>query len=621
MERADFIHLLRLSEQASSADSAAYRRNVAGFVVLGYAWVIGCFVLACILLYWAIDALSHGRFKASYVWVLVAAGSLLITSLRALWCRFDPPEGVELKPSDAPALFEALERIRKKIKGPPIHHVWLSDDFNASISQLPRYGLLGGAVNHLSIGLPLLLAVDRPRFLAVLAHEYGHLRGDHGRFAAWVYRTRLSWARMEQSMRGDQGLVTLLSQSFLRWYFPRFAAKTFALARQDEYEADRIAGKLLGHNVAGAALIEIDLKGSWLAQEFWRDHWRAAAHTMQPVGPYTMMRKLFSLPLPEPFARTTLRQNLRRISDIDDTHPVLRDRLEALEAHAELPAWSTQSSLELLGKKGSQWLAHFDKVWCRDHASEWKQHHAYLERLKAQIETLKAGFETLNADQLAGLGELQLRLDPRAQVRPCFERAVQLAPQHGPGLRGLIQCLGPQEGAARLDYLNRLFDHRPDFRWWACNTAVTHLEQPGADGQQDLRLLSSWRERLKTARAAEERAWEELTDGDFFRATSPHDLNEFESGELQSDLARCQPVARAWLARKNLKEFASRRAYVLFVELPGMDDEDRYALCRHLEQTLDLPGPVFVLWAGENPTLRQIERQIRSPIYMKQPRG
>lgn len=29
------------------------------------------------------------------------------------------------------------------------------------------------------------VALDRPRFLAVLAHEYGHLRGDHGRFAAW----------------------------------------------------------------------------------------------------------------------------------------------------------------------------------------------------------------------------------------------------------------------------------------------------------------------------------------------------------------------------------------------------------------------------------------------------
>ena len=36
----------------------------------------------------------------------------------------------------------------------------MTDEFNASIQQLPRYGLLGGAVNHLSIGLPLLMALD-----------------------------------------------------------------------------------------------------------------------------------------------------------------------------------------------------------------------------------------------------------------------------------------------------------------------------------------------------------------------------------------------------------------------------------------------------------------------------
>ena len=36
VERADFIHLVRLSEQASAEDSQAYRRNVAIFSALGY---------------------------------------------------------------------------------------------------------------------------------------------------------------------------------------------------------------------------------------------------------------------------------------------------------------------------------------------------------------------------------------------------------------------------------------------------------------------------------------------------------------------------------------------------------------------------------------------------------
>lgn len=266
MEWGDFVHMVRVSEQASAHDSKAYRRSVAAFAALGYAGVFGCLVVATGLVAWLVPQLLHGRFRFGLVWGLIAALGLLWASLRALWVRFDTPQGVPLTAQEAPALFEALERIRKKVHGPPIHAVYLDDEFNASISQKPRWGLLGGAVNTLTIGLPLLMALDRQRLLAVLTHEYGHLRGDHGRFAAWIYRTRLSWLRLHESMRHDENIASAATQAFLNWYFPRFAAKTFALARQDEYEADRIAGRLLGADVATAALVEIEVKGAWLQQ-------------------------------------------------------------------------------------------------------------------------------------------------------------------------------------------------------------------------------------------------------------------------------------------------------------------------------------------------------------------
>lgn len=426
MERADFIHLVRLSEHASADDSRAYRRSVAAFAALGYLWVIACFVLAAVILLWTVGTMTRGHFKVAYIGLVVAAAGLLWTSLRALWCRFDAPPGVALSPADAPALFEALERIRKKIKGPPIHHVQLDANFNASITQIPRYGLFGGAVNYLTIGLPLLLAIDRPRFLAVMAHEYGHLRGNHGQFAAWIYRTRLSWTKLEHGMRHDEGPMAAVTQAFLRWYFPRFLAKTFALARQDEFEADRIAGKLLGREVAGAALTEIAIKGAWIAREFWPLHWRAASASAQPVGPYTAMRKLLTLPLPDDFARETFRKTLGQFSGVDDTHPVLRDRLEALDVNKKLPVWSTQPALDLLGTNSAKWFAHFDKQWCRDNASDWKQHHAYLGRVRARVDMLAASAQRNNADEMAELGDLRKRLDSGAEVRACYERALQI---------------------------------------------------------------------------------------------------------------------------------------------------------------------------------------------------
>lgn len=617
MDRADFIHLVRLSEHASAQDSRAYRRSVAAFAALGYVWVVGCFVLALAILAWSAAAIARGQFKAVFIWLLVAAVGLLWTSLRALWCRLDDPEGLELTPQEAPALFEALERIRKKVKGPAIHRVLLDADFNASIGQRPRWGLFGNAVNHLTIGLPLLMAVDRQRFLAVLAHEYGHLRGDHGRFAAWIYRTRLSWARLNHSMQDDEGPVAAATQAFLRWYFPRFSAKTFALARQDEYEADRISGKLLGKDVAAAALTEIAIKGAWLRREFWPGHWSAAAEHQLPVGPYGGMRKLLGQAPPPGFARETLRQVLRRISDVDDTHPVLRDRLEALEAARALPAWSSRPALDLLGDSASKWIAHFDRQWCKDNATGWKQHHAYLGRVRARADALAASAARNSADEMAELGDLKRRLDGRAEALVHYEQALRITPGHAGGLRGLVQCLSVAERARRLECLALLYEGSAQDRWWACRVAVEALEQPAIDGSLDEAALKIWRERLRQAGDAEERAWEELSDTPFFQAISRHDLSAFEQGELAADLARCKPVARAWVVRKNLREFAYRRCYLVFLELPGLDDDDCHDLCRELERSLDLPGPALVLWAGESPTLDDIRRNAFDPVYTR----
>jgi len=618
VERADFIHLVRLSEHASADDSQAYRRSVAAFAALGYLWVLGCFALAIGLLAWALGTMGQGRIRGFHIALVVTAAGLLWTSLRALWLRLEPPCGRPLNAAQAPALFEALERIRKKIKGPPIHHVLLDSSFNASISQIPRWGLFGGATNYLTIGLPLLLAIDRPRFLAVMAHEYGHLRGDHGQFAAWIYRTRLSWTKLGHGMRNDDGPLAAATQTFLRWYFPRFLAKTFALARQDEYEADRIAGRLVTREVAGAALTEIAIKGNWLATHFWPLHWSAAAASPQPVGPFGAMRTLLAQPVAEDFARDAMRQALAQLSDEDDTHPVLRDRLEALRVNKRLPAWSTRPALlDLLGPSGSQWLDHFDKQWCKDNATDWKLHHAYLRRVQVGIDTLTASIRRNNADEMTQLGDLQRRLDPKAGVRASYERALQLSPGHAGALRGLAQCLPDDESAARLDCLGQLAELSATHRWWACRTAVRELERTVAQGHGDEKALKRWRERLKEADEAEDRAWSELTETPFFHSISRHDLNDFEKGEFHSAMARCKPVVRAWLVRKTLKEFAYRRCYILFLELPGMADEDRYLLCRSLEQNLDLPGPVLVLWAGHSPTLQDIQRNAFDAVYVR----
>jgi len=51
---------VRVSEQASAHDSKAYRRSVAAFAALGYAWVFGCLVVATGLVAWLVPQLLRG---------------------------------------------------------------------------------------------------------------------------------------------------------------------------------------------------------------------------------------------------------------------------------------------------------------------------------------------------------------------------------------------------------------------------------------------------------------------------------------------------------------------------------------------------------------------------------
>jgi hypothetical protein len=60
--------------------------------------------------------------------------------------------------------------------------------------------------------------------------------------------------------------------------------------------------------------------------------------------------------------------------------------------------------LELLGDDAKRWIAHFDKQWCRDHATEWKQHHAWLAQVR-EVQ-LTAQQAQSNADEMVELARL-----------------------------------------------------------------------------------------------------------------------------------------------------------------------------------------------------------------------
>lgn len=592
MELADFQHLVRISEQDCAADARRYRRAVAWFSSLGYLWVLGCALLglALLALVWQRYSSGHGRW--TLIFVVLAGGSLLLTSVQALWLRLQPPPGEPITPEQAPELFEGLERIRKAIKGPRIHRVLVNAEFNACIVQIPRWGLLGRPENHLVIGLPLLYALERRRALAVLAHEYGHLRGGHGSFSAWIYRTRMAWQRLAERLEHDDGLVAAASRRFFAWYAPRFVAKSFALARQDEYEADKVAQKLLGADVMEAALKEIEIKGAWLASEFWPWHWRRAQRHEQPKGPmHALKRKLHEPPEPR-FAQSALEQAWRRLAQVDDTHPALRERIEALQPQAlrTLPSWSRDSALKLLTRDTAEQLAErFDAQWQRDNVTDWKLYRQDLLRWTARRDALQQQADR-SPDEQVELARLSLRLDPTADVRGPYFAALAAAPDHAEALRGLALALQDSDREQSLAIAEHLYETGPAQRWWAARHAVGLLEHP----VDDVETLRRWRQRLAEASAVEDEAWRDLMESDWLQHSRPQDLSEFETEDLVHALRRETAIAGAWICCKTVKAFPWRRCYLLVLDLPNCDAAEAQQLSQQLVRHLPLPGPCLI---------------------------
>jgi Zn-dependent protease with chaperone function len=233
-----FKQLVARLERESAAAPGAYRAKVAALTLLGFGILLlflaaagaGLVVLAGFAVF---VALTGGKalivlIKGSKLFLLLAIPLwfLIKNGIAALFVRFPPPEGREIRRNEAPALFAEIDRMRRVMNGPRFHHVLIVDDVNAAVVQRPAFGLIGWPRNYLLLGLPLLEGMAPLEALAVVAHEYGHLASADGHFGAFIYRLRHTWGTIETAFERIPGWMGRLMTPLLHWYVPYFNAYT-----------------------------------------------------------------------------------------------------------------------------------------------------------------------------------------------------------------------------------------------------------------------------------------------------------------------------------------------------------------------------------------------------------
>src|SRR3981081_1557875 len=151
----------RLEAEAENSP-AAFRSKVFLISSIAYVVLFGTLLGAALLIYFGLNLAYDGHQTSYLIYIGLFALVMLpvfLAVLRMFFMRLEAPEGRPITREEAPQLFDVLDKMRNKLKGPPIHHGLIDRRFNAAISQLPRWGLFGGHTNYLMLGLPYMLGV------------------------------------------------------------------------------------------------------------------------------------------------------------------------------------------------------------------------------------------------------------------------------------------------------------------------------------------------------------------------------------------------------------------------------------------------------------------------------
>jgi hypothetical protein len=492
--------------------------------------------------------------------------------------------------------------VRRQLRSAPFHKVLLVPDYNAAVVQIPRLGVFGWQQNYLLIGLPLMLGLDTQEFKSVLAHEFGHLSRNHARFTGWIYRVRRAWEQLFQLMfqrrQRDLGLL----RPFLRWFWPKFNASAFVLSRQNEYVADRCAAELAGARHAASALMRVRVHRPLVLEKFWPDLFaRAKDEAVPPANPYPDMAARFVAAGDPAETARWLKASLLEPTSTADTHPCLRERLEAMgqlpaalaegQFPAELPPHAgTSAAGDLLGDQFTNVAAQMGQQWAMAIKEGWARRHQEVQAIKQQLAKVEA--ETngeLTVDDLWTRTELRARLDGDKGALPMVTEILRREPNHAGAnfVQGRYALAQGDEGG--VEFMERALRSDPALTLDGLNV-LHHFYRQTGDAEK-LRELEARHVKQQgiVAKARAERA--DISPVDTFL---PHELKPAELAALQQLLSAEPEIERACLARKQVEFLPTHRMYVLRLGIKKSGAVANRTIVQKVVKTIKLPGQVYV---------------------------
>ena len=597
---------IRPLEAFAAENPALYRFRVALVALLGYAYLL---LIVTLLLALVAFLVLYTRLNfLTILWIpLVLAGLVL----RALWITIPEPDGKELQREQAPALFDLIHEVSEKLQAPKVHHVFVSDEVNASIIQIPQFGMFGWLRNYLVVGLPLLRALTPDEFRAVLAHEFGHLSGKHGRFTGWIYRVRQTWIQILTQVHQERRYASFLFEPFLNWYAPFLNAYSFVLARTQEREADAYAVEFAGKEFAAQSLIRLATKDRVLSEVFWPTFLNGAKEqALAPRDTFTQMLAGMDQPIGQAKAQKWFLDELRVKTDYEDTHPALGDRLTAMGFQKDGPELANLVNAMVNGGEApksaaSRYLRELpqefepgmNRLWRERIAQIWRDRHEQFQKAGKQFDELEEQAKT----RVLTVEEQWERIVTMVQVRdwestlPDVRALLEQDPEHVNANFALGSYLLEQGDKEGIEYLEKATATGAELAGDACQRiSGFYLAQGDHEEANVYRKRAD--EYVDQARRIQVQVFSFSANDKF----DPHDLDEDRIKELKDQLENVRGLEAAYLFRKILSGPSDPSIYILAFATQATWQNGEHAkhvnvVVEELSKKVTLPSPYMMI--------------------------
>ncbi len=629
-----FEEIVADAERRYRKDPKGYTNQLVLFALLAYAYIALIFCCFLGLLGFLIWTFMHSR-GGHYLQykLLIIVGLPLWFIAKSMWVTVPPPEGIPLHREDAPELFEMIDELCK-VLNTKVDKVLLCDDFNAAIVQVPRFGLLGFHENYLLVGMQLMQACTVDQYKATLAHELGHLSGNHSKVTAWIYMLRFRWSQLLIRMREESPLVFAIFYLFFCWYYPRYDAYSMIIARSHEIEADDASAKLMKGQTLAQSLVMTTLKGRFYGEEIIPEVGLRANDTADVPDKIFVEfgEKLRHLPDDREKVKTWLDEGLKEKTTGSETHPCLADRLSnvgQLDVYQDAatcldtlmkPISIGESAAEgFLGSNLQKFEKMLSEQWKHTHEDGWVQRFQVAQEIKQTLKELddKAVEKPLTKGELHQKAYLVQQLTGMDDAIPIYREVLMTVDAEDPVSNYYVgmQLLDKKDEAGIV----LLEKSTKDFMCMepAMGRVMKFLADNGREHECEP-IINKLVEFSKVKELAiDER--QGVTAEDVFE---PHDLTEQWIKRVAEQLAFIPEVKEAYVVKKVVKHFPDVPYYVIGLDASlhrRLGDDRDMEIAQTVLAYLDFPGQfcvtVFDMYSKKLRT--RIEAVEASQIYKR----